>query len=304
MESIVWENNDEMESFHLFNSHQAGWYNIVGPALSGKTFRMMYTCHTYINWETKNIIWLDFKNVNSPQMMIAQLVYQLGLSCVDNSNLPNIFSELNLLISSLRPGSLFIIDHIDSNPYFTSCGDRHDNLFNILFKKLVDASDKLCYVILSRKAVLSSVISFRSRIYVNPFSRPTAMKYIRNFTNNSISTVISSSLLPFVHGNSISVASRGLPGLIFTIIKSFSVRSVMTLALNTSKMPNEKSSTKDKKKKGSQHDNVVKNTTSNEPIIINGWLMSPKGVEEDYNIASEMLFREFSNDEALILDSI
>ncbi len=304
MESIVWENNDEMESFHLFSHHQAGWYNIVGPALSGKTFRMMYTCHTYINWETKNIIWLDFKNVNSPQMMIAQLVYQLGLSCVDNSNLPNIFSELNLLISSLRPGSLFIIDHIDSNPYFTSCGHRHDNLFNILFKKLVDASDKLCYVILSRKAILSSVISFRSRIYVNPFSRPTAMKYIRNFTNNNISTVISSSLLPFVHANSISVASRGLPGLIFTIIKSFSVRSVMTLALNTSKMPNEKSTTKDKKKKGSQQDNVVKNTTSNESIIINGWLMSPKGVEEDYNIASEMLFREFSNDEALIVASI
>ncbi len=303
MDTIAWENNDEMETFRLFYSHPAGWYNVVGPALSGKSFRMLYTCHTFINWESKDILWLDFKNVNSPQMMIAQLIYQLGLSCVDNSNLSNIFSELNILLSSLRPGSLFIIDHLDSNPYFNKYGNKNDNLFNILLQMLVDAPSKLCYVILSRKPFVSSIVTFRSRIDVNPFSKQTATKYIRDFTNNNISTVVSSSLLPFVHGNTINVASRGLPGLIFTIIKSFSVRSVMTLALNTSKIPNEKSPTKEKKKKNSNHDGN-KHSKQNECVIINGWLMSPKGVEEDYNIASEMLFREFSDDQALIVAAI
>lgn len=303
MDTIVWENGDEMETFRLFSSHQEGWYNVVGPALSGKSFRMLYTCHTFINWESKDILWLDFKNVNSPQMMIAQLIYQLGLSCIDNSNLSNIFSELNLLLSSLRPGSLFIIDHLDSNPYFDKCGNKHDNLFNVLLKMLVDAPTKLCYVILSRAAFVSSIVTFRSRIDVDPFSKKTATRYIRNFTNNNVSTTVSSSLLPFVHGNTINVASRGLPGLIFTIVKSFSVRSAMTLALNTSKMSIEKSS-KEKKKKNSNRDTGAKQSKQDECIIINGWLMSPKVVEEDYNIASEMLYREFSNDQALIAASI
>ena len=145
-ETTVWESMKAKNFLLSTLNNTRGWVSVVGTKGSGKTQRVLSTCHTLLSTSrNKDFVWVDFNGIGSDMEAISRVVYQLGLRQVCAKQ--DFLSVFRSYLSSLQDGSIVVFDSLETTVKQPLGVSVLDIFQSIMYEVCADAASRLCLVL-------------------------------------------------------------------------------------------------------------------------------------------------------------
>lgn len=164
-DEIFWDEG-QMESMIRTLNTNIGFCIVNGPALSGKSARVLGLCHRLP--VDRDCVWIDLFKTSNDMEIISRACSQLHLKdCVGKPDFIRVFRSF---LSTLNKKSVIVIDNIDGEDENES-KTVVDCFISMLLPVLGDYSSKFCIVLISRLSFRMSPFKAAQRIDIGPLDK-------------------------------------------------------------------------------------------------------------------------------------